>query len=135
MPRIVTYLTFSGNCREAMEFYQQCLGGTLELRRVGDSPMAEQLPEPMKDCILHASLTKKNMALMGTDMVQDVGLSRGNAVSILLDCKKKGQLKKYYNRLKRDGNPTHALERTDGGALFGGLTDKYGNHWLFYHKG
>ena len=29
MKEINTYLTFDGNCREAMEFYKQCLGAEL----------------------------------------------------------------------------------------------------------
>ena len=35
-----------------------------------------------------------------------------------------------YKKLSKDGEQTHPLENTFWGALFGGLTDKYGNHWL-----
>jgi PhnB protein len=29
---------------------------------------------------------------------------------------------------------THPIENTFWGDLFGGITDKYGNHWLFHYK-
>ena len=45
---IHSYLTFSGNCREAMTFYQECFGGTLTFQTVGDSPMSGKLPKKMK---------------------------------------------------------------------------------------
>lgn len=54
---ISTYLTFSGNCRDAMTFYQQCLGGEFSFQTVGESPMAKQLPAQMKSCIIHSALT------------------------------------------------------------------------------
>ncbi len=54
---INSYLTFSGNCREAMRFYQECLGGELQIQTIGDSPMAAKMPKKMKNYILHATLT------------------------------------------------------------------------------
>ena len=32
------YLGFDGQAREALEFYRSCLGGTLDLMTVADSP-------------------------------------------------------------------------------------------------
>lgn len=55
MTQINSYLTFNGNCREAMTFYQECLGGELFMQTIGESPMAEQMPLPMKESILHAT--------------------------------------------------------------------------------
>ena len=34
------YLGFSGQAREALAFYQSCLGGTLDLMTVAESPVA-----------------------------------------------------------------------------------------------
>jgi PhnB protein len=46
MPQPIPYLGFDGNCAEAMRFYEQALGGTLEKMISGaDSPMADQMPE------------------------------------------------------------------------------------------
>src|SRR5690606_34891613 len=106
MTQLISYLTFNGNCREAMTFYHNCLGGELYLQTVRDSPVAHELPERMKDCILHASLQKENLRLMGTDMVGESGLQRGNTVSLLLACQSEHELHRYYKELSKGGRQT-----------------------------
>ncbi len=130
MAQINAYLTFSGNCREAMTFYRACLGGALIFQTVGESPLAEKMPQQMKDCILHATLTKDALVLLGSDMVAPTGLVRGNAVSLSLSCNSEEEIKVCYHRLSAGGKVDHPLEDTFWGALFGDLTDKFGNHWL-----
>ncbi len=49
MTNLRAYLTFIGNYREVMTFYQHCFGGELMIQPVRDSPMACQLPDKMKD--------------------------------------------------------------------------------------
>lgn len=132
MTNIHAYLTFNGNCKEAMKFYKKCLGGTLLMQTVADSPMAGKLPEKMKKSILHSTLTKNGFVLMGSDMVGENGLMKGNSVSLLLNCSSEKEIKNSYKKLSENGMPTHPLEITFRGALFGGLTDRYGNHWLLH---
>lgn len=130
MLAITSYLTFSGNCREAMTFYKECLGGTLNLQAIGDSPLSEEMPEKMRNCILHATLINGPLVLMGSDMVADEGLTRGNAVSLLLQCSSEDEMRACYKALSAGGKATNPPGKTFWGALFGGLTDKFGNHWL-----
>lgn len=130
MTRINTYLTFNGNCREAMAFYKECLGGELFLQTIGESPLAGQMPSQMKDCILHATLTKDALVIMASDMVGEHGLIKGNAVSLMLNCSSEEEITTFYEKLSTGGKATHPLENTFWGALFGGLTDKFGNLWL-----
>ena len=59
MTQISAYLNFNGNCREAMTFYKNCLGGELSLQTVEGSPMEAGCPAGVKHQILHSSLTKK----------------------------------------------------------------------------
>lgn len=132
MAYINSYLTFNGNCREAMSFYQQCLGGELSLQTIGDSPLAEKMPEQMKNCILHSTLTKGQLMLMGSDMVGADGLNRGNAVSLMLNLDSEEETRAVYASLSSGGRATHPLEISFWGALFGDLTDKYGNNWLLH---
>jgi PhnB protein len=134
MKNIHSYLTFNGNCREAMTFYKKCLGGNLELQTIGESPLADKMPQKMKDCILHATLTNDNLVLMGSDMTPQTGLIKGNAVSLMLDCKSEKEIKSYYKKLSAGGQATHPLEDTFFGSILGGLSDKFGNHWLLHFK-
>ena len=135
MTQIHSYLTFSGNCREAMTFYKECLGGELSLQTIGDSPMWDDMPPQMKDCILHSTLTKGALVLQASDMVQQTGLVKGNTVSLSLNCSSEEEIKTYYEKLSADGEVNHPITDTHWGAKFGTLVDKYGNNWLLnYNK-
>lgn len=133
MAQIQSYLTFNGNCREAMTFYKNCLGGELSLQTIGESPLADKMPVQMQGCILHATLTRDNLVLLGTDMVSEQGLIKGNAVSLMLDCGSEKEIHDAYEKLAEKGKRTHPLETTFWGALFGDLTDRYGNNWLLHY--
>jgi PhnB protein len=130
MTNINAYLTFGGNCREAMSFYKDILGGELQMQTIGESPMADKMPADMKDYILHAQLSNGALVLMGSDMVGEHGLQKGNSVSLMLACESEAAIKDCYKKLSTGGEASHPLEDTFWGALFGDLTDKYGNHWL-----
>lgn len=130
MTQINSYLTFSGNCREAMTFYKECLGGELNFQTIGQSPLSHKMPKQMKDCILHSTLTKDALVLMGSDMVGEKGLVKGNTVSLSLNCTSEKEIKTCYAKLSEGGSADHVLEDSFWGAIFGDLTDKFGNHWI-----
>jgi PhnB protein len=129
---INSYLSFNGNCREAMTFYKECLGGKLTLQTIGESPLAGKMPPQMKESIVHATLTKGDLVLMASDMVGEKGLLKGNAFSLMLNCDTEKEIKKYYTKLSAGGHATHPLQISFWGALFGDLTDKFGNQWLLH---
>lgn len=124
------YLTFNGNCREAMTFYKACLGGKLSFQTLGESPVCNKMPKKMKNMILHATLIKDNLVLMASDMVDETGLVKGNSVSLSLICSSEEDIKRCYAKLSEGGIANHPLKIGFWGALFGDLTDKFGNHWI-----
>lgn len=128
--QIISYLTFNGNCRDAMTFYQECLGGKLIFQTIGESPMADLMPEEMKECILHSTLTTEGFAIMGSDMIPDTGLIKGNAVSLMLNCTSEADIRLFFDKLSNGSNISHPLENTFWDALLGDLTDKFGNNWI-----
>jgi PhnB protein len=130
MSTINSYLIFNGNCREAMTFYKNCLGGELVFQTIGESPLSEKMPKKMKECILHSTLTNGSFLLMGSDMVSENGLIKGNAVSLTLSCGSEKEIRSCYKKLSAGGKATHPLEDSFWGALFGDLTDKFGNQWI-----
>lgn len=134
MKVIYPYLSFNGKCREAMTFYKQCLGGELSFQTIGESPQSQAMPEKMKNCILHAELANRGFVLMGSDMVGENGLLKGNAVSIALNCTSEKEIRACYQKLSQGGEQTHPLTSTFRDALFGGLTDRYGNVWILNYS-
>lgn len=129
MNRLVPYLTFNGNCREAMTFYQACLGGKLNFQTVGESPQSENLPDKMKNCILLASLKSTYIQILATDMVPDTGLSKGNSISLLLSCPDDATLLSILYQLKSEERYSVPTTTHEGG-LFAQIQDKFGVHWI-----
>jgi PhnB protein len=115
-----------------MNFYKECLGGELSLQTIGESPLADKMPPQMKEGILHSTLTKDGLVLMGSDMVGEKGLIKGNSVSLMLNCSSEEEIRTCYSKLAESGQAKHPLEDTFWGALFGDLTDKYGNNWILH---
>ena len=124
------YLTFNGNCREAMTFYKKCLGGELLLQTVDGLPMAEKLPKAMKKCILHAALSARDFVIMGSDMTPDTDLGQGNANALMLRCNSEKELIRIFNKLSKGGKVNHPVEENFWGVLFGSFADKFGNYWI-----
>ena len=133
---IYPYFSFNGCCREAMQFYQQCLGGELFFQSLGDSTgtTKTKLPAKMIDLILHSTLTKDKFRLMGSDVVNGERLLNGNSVSISIQSKNKVEIQKYFDSLSQEGRDIIPIKRTKWGTHFGSLTDKFDNHWLFTYN-
>jgi PhnB protein len=55
--RIGPHLCFDGQCREAIQLYQQILGGTIQtMLTYAESPMASSTDPRWHDQIVHATL-------------------------------------------------------------------------------
>lgn len=134
MSSINSYLRFNGNCKEVMSFYKDCLGGELTMQKVGESPMAHNMPQQMQDKIMHATLKNDGFTIMASDLCDERGLIKGNNVSLMLDCDSEKQIRNTYERLSEGGKKTHPLEKTFWNALFGDLTDKFGINWLMNYQ-
>jgi PhnB protein len=130
MTQINGYLHFNGNCRNAMTFYRECLGGGLSLQTVAESPMAGEMPAEMQQRILHATLTKNGLVLlMASDMI-GAQLVAGNAVSLIFNCRSEQEINDFFSGLAAGGTVTDPLSGKFWGDTFGALTDQFGINWL-----
>lgn len=129
MTQLIPYLNFNGNCRQAMTFYQDCLGGELVLQTVGESPIASQMPPEMTENILHATLTNGAINLAGSDMV-GAALSPGNSVTMMLNCSSEAEINTVYANLADGGIIGDPLQTQFWGAVFGTVSDKFGTSWM-----
>lgn len=75
------FITFSGNCKKALTFYQSCFGGTLQFEMLG-----EELQGYTEKPVLSGSLMSERVVIYGSDLVHDEGRKPGNHMSIFLQC-------------------------------------------------
>ena len=133
MTQINAYLNFNGQCREAMTFYQECLGGELTLQRVAESPMAAELPAAKGANIMHSILTRDGLILLGSDMIGNK-LEKGNTVTLCLRCSSNEEINTFFNKLAAGGQVKMPLHQSFWGATYGELTDKFGMTWMFHYS-
>ncbi len=131
LAQINAYLTFDGNCAEAMTFYQSCLGGELMLQPLKGSLMQDQMPGMAMNAILHASLNNKKLVLLGSDLAGPDGIVRGNTVSLSLSCESENEIQTLFERLSSGGQVIHPLHDFFAGTM-GTLTDRFDRDWLLY---
>jgi len=136
MTQINAYLNFNGNCREAMTFYKDCLGGELTIQTVEGTPMETHCPTAMLQQIMHSSLVKDGILLMASDMrAPGTEFIQGNNMSLSLNCSSEEEINDFYSRLSSGGKIFDSLKPQFWGDIAGFFTDKFGTRWMLnYHK-
>lgn len=134
MKQLNPYIGFAGKCKEAMNFYKDCLGGELDFMTVGGSPIEAQCPAGMKDQILHSTLTNDKIVIMGTDMAGPGGITQGNNVAICLTCSSEEEINELFTKMSEGGKIHDPLKMQFFGALFGVLNDKFGTPWMMFYE-
>ncbi|RAJ86007.1 PhnB protein [Chitinophaga dinghuensis] len=124
------YLTFNGNCAEAMNFYKDIIGGELQVMSVKDSPMKDQVPEAFHNQVMHAYLQKGDLKLMASDAMNGDPVTTGSNVSLALGSDDVNEADQIFNGLSAGGKITMPMGETFFAKRFGMLTDKYGLNWM-----
>lgn len=67
--KLLTYLNYGGNCREAFRFYEEHLGGKITMMMThGEQPNPNETSPGWKDKILHARMNIGGTELLGSDV-------------------------------------------------------------------
>jgi len=122
------YLTFTGNCREAMTFYKEALGGELDVMTFEGAPV--DVPEEHKNNVMHASLKFGDALIMASDSMPEQQVNNGNSVYISIASSDVEEGRRFFNNLSDGGTILMPFEKTFWGAIFGMFTDKYGMNWM-----
>jgi PhnB protein len=126
--RLNPYLGFSGNAREAMEFYRGVFGGELNVSTYGEMGGA---PAGSEDRIMHAQLeTPSGFTLMGSDAPEGMQRHGGSDISISLSGDDADDMRGWFAKLSEGGQVTMPLEKQMWGDEFGMCTDPFGVDWM-----
>lgn len=128
--RLNPYLNFRGQAREALNFYQAALGGTLVMDTFGGFGVPLETPGET-EWIMHGQLeTAAGFTLMASDTPSSLNLVVGSNVSISLSGDDAEELKGYWDKLSEGAHISMPLRPAPWGDQFGALTDKFGINWL-----
>jgi PhnB protein len=128
MKTITPYLFFNGNCKAAMEFYRDALGGELRIVTAGSTGEA-MFKDLDPDLVMHAHLQAGPIVIMASDnMKRDTDFGDNN--SIFLDCSSRAEADKIYAALSKGGDAEMKPQDQFWGAYMGSLVDPFKVGWM-----
>lgn len=128
MKTLNVYLTFAGNCEEALNFYKDCLGGDFTFQRFGEAPMPSS--EEQKNKIMHAEFRSGDVYFMASDAMENMTINGGDNITLSLNFSEEKEQAAIFEKLSAGGTVTMPLQDTFWGAKFGMFMDKFGINWM-----
>lgn len=128
--KLNSYLTFGGNCEEAMNFYKAALGGEfVSVNHFKDGPADMGVPDHLKDKVMHMTLQFGDNTLMASDDMMGGAPAAGN-IALSLNFDNTDTVDGLFEKLSAGGTVIMPLENTFWGSRFGMFTDQFGVKWM-----
>jgi len=124
MKQLKPYIMFTGQCKEALTFYKDCLEGKITtLQTFADSPV--DVPEGFKQRIFNSEFQAENIFFMASDSIPQYEINTGNNFALFVTFSDSSEQEKVFNKLLEGGRIIMPLENN-----FGMLVDKFGIQWM-----
>jgi PhnB protein len=121
------YLQLPGNAREALTFYGDVFGCTVQLHTFEEFNRADGPPE----AIAHGYLADGPVGLFAADVAGDEAPLRCEGMMLaLLGTVDASGLRGWFARLAENGRVIDQLQQRPWGAWDGQVVDRYGLRWL-----
>lgn len=131
--RIEAYLSFRGQCQEALNHYKEIFGGDIGNIETYENKKID-IPENYRTKWQHAELKGKNFTILGYDAAPDTPLTDGNNMHLGVDMDSEGSAKFAFTELSKGGQIHTNFQKTSWGAYYGRCTDRYGINWMVNFK-
>lgn len=131
MPQLNAYLSFDGDCAEAMKYYARVLGARLEaLITYADVPGGDAPTPPSHAArIMHACLVHPDFSLMAGDTPPGVPYKGVSGVMMTLTYPTAAEARRVFEALANGGRVTMPRAETFWADTFGMVTDRFGTPW------
>lgn len=124
------YLSFDGNCEQALRFYEATLGATItDMMTFAGTPMAEHVPPDRHSNILHACFTLGDSTVMAADGMPG-HYEKPAGTALMLATATVEETDRLFHALADGGTITMPLAATFWTTRFGAVTDRFGTPWL-----
>ena len=126
MKQAIPYLMFSGDCREALNFYKDCLGGEIKsIQTIGDSHLGQHAQPEHQGRIFDSEFVAENIRFKASDDMPGYEVSKGSNFAIFVQFSDQSEQKSAFEKLAEGGEIQFPLENN-----FGMLVDKYRVQWM-----
>ena len=126
------FITFNGNCKEAVEYYAEIFGQEMpKMMMFTDMPEAEgyEVKEEDKNKVCYTELKIGSNNIMFSDCDSSMDFIAGNNITLSIGSSDEEEIRNLYNKLKEDGQVIMELQETFWSKLYGMVQDKYGIMW------
>lgn len=124
---LTPYLSFDGNCLEAFQFYERCLGGKITFKMTyGEMPGQHNVPA---DRIAHITLTVDKQTLNGADSSAE-HYRKPHGFSVAISVTDPAQADRIFGELAEGGSVQMPIQETFWAQRFGMVTDRFGTPWM-----
>lgn len=117
------FITFAGNCKKALTFYQSCFGGTLHFETF-DEPLKGYKEKP----VIRGSLIADNIVIHASDLVHNEGRKIGNYLSVFLPFKNVDDRKVLIDKLSPGSKALSTIN--DNEQTLVEITDAFDVRWI-----
>lgn len=123
------YINYPGHCQKAFEFYQEHLGGKIQMML--PHQQNDNFPSEWKNPILHAILEIGGTTLRGAD-IPGAEPMRSTYLTLIFDTAEKAE--ETYKLLTKEGEIFMSMEKTPFANRFAMLRDQFGTSWMILHQ-
>jgi len=117
------FITFPGNCKKALRFYQSCFGGHLYIQTFEEKIQGyKEMP------VITGSLVSDRIVIHGSDLVQNEGRKIGNYLSVFLNFDHAAERRILIEKLRPQCH-TIPMQNEEGQKLIE-LTDAFDVRWI-----
>jgi PhnB protein len=126
--QIIPYLSFNGNCRDALTFYAELFKGTIENFLPWDAEAIENIPGVTVEHIMHGSININGLTIAGTDQFDVMYAPAGN-VSLMVDIDDLSDAQAKFTALAEAGQIIMPFAETFWADGYGFCADRFGILW------
>ena len=131
MAQFEPYLSFDGQCADAMRFYERTLGGKIEMMmKFSEAPPGACEPGMQGDGIMHASMTLDGFRLMASDNPPGMPYEPMKGITVSLAYESTAEGRKIFDALADGGHVVMPFDRTFWAEGFGMVVDRFGTPWM-----
>jgi PhnB protein len=121
------YLYLPGTARQALTFYGEVFGCSVQLHTLGEFGRTDG----PTDAIAHGYLSEGPVTLFAADAIGEQGPLHCEGMMLsLLGAADSGTLTGWFSALADQGHVVDDLQERPWGATDGQVIDRYGLHWL-----
>jgi len=131
--KLFTYLNYGGNCAQAFRFYEQHLGGKIEMMMTrAQQPGVGELARELRDTIMYARMNIGGTVLMAADVPENYQPMRSAYLYLSVDST--AEAERVFALLSDGGQIFMPLAEQFFAIRFAMLRDKFGTSWMIIQE-